>query len=166
MKNDSSKADLDSLSSKHSALHSKHAAAFKELDSLRSQERNLEDDDSNADLNSLRSEHTILQTQHTSTLQELDSLKSQLREAQADAVSSNSAELHNDLRRYMATLKRQYGSDVADIESLRRDIDAEGEKRDEAWRKQEEMRAVIAAELEQILGEGNIPNGRPRDDLG
>ena len=52
----------------------------------------------------------------------------------------------------MKTLKRQYGTDVADLEALKKGIDAEGERREEGWKKQEEMRDVITAGLQSILG--------------
>ncbi|KAL9128879.1 MAG: hypothetical protein Q9217_002536 [Psora testacea] len=130
-------------------LKENHAQAIKALSTQHQEALDQVRSDHEATLTKL----SALQIEQVAVLKELESLKqSSLAEREATKEPpANTDQLHADLRKYMATLKRQYGTDVADLEALKKDIDAEGEKREEAWRKQEEMRAVIAAELEKLL---------------
>ena len=155
---DDAKAETDFLQEKLTALLEDQSEAKASL--TRTHEEALKA--LRASRDEATSAHRELQHQHTTALSQIQQLEQRLADfsssinkddVNSSSLAANNDQLHADLRKYMATLKRQYGTDVADLEALRRDIDAEGGRREEDWRKQEEMRAVIAAELGRIVGE-------------
>ena len=149
---DSAKAQVKTLISEYKSLE----ADSSKSQALLSSNHQTELSKLHTNHSSTKTEFSNLQSQHQRSVAEIQSLKQQLEQSQKDQTAKlSSDQLHSDLKKYMTTLKRQYGTDRSDIEELKRDMIAEDARREEDSKKLQDMRTVIAAELGQILGDGS-----------
>jgi len=150
---DESSAQIASLGSTLENLEAKHTAANEAL--LTSHQTTLRElhsahETSTVQLATLQQTTTDLTKALDEARKEIAALKQQLADRPSEDLATN-GNLHADLHRYISVLRRQYKTDVADIEALKTDMDEESARREEQWRRGVQAREGTERELRGVM---------------